>query len=396
MSRIRVINFLKNHPKALSFVWAVGRLGLKVISVFISPKSNKMLFVSFGGRKFDDSPKALYDEISKRESFKGWDLVWGFVNPEEHKVNIGRKVRIDTPRYFYELLSSKVWIDNSGAIDRGVGLKNNKRVVINTWHGTPLKKIGGDEHSGAMATKKKGKVDAATIRCAQSEYDREIFQRIFNASKESFILCDLPRNDELLNYSKKEIQDIRSSINIPVGKKIILYTPTYREYLMTSSYGLYIAPPITLNKWKEQLGGEYVLLMRAHYAVTEALDIKEDDFIKDVSNYPSLNDLYVIADLMISDYSSTYFDYSILDRPMYCFAYDYEEYIEKRGLYLKLEDVLPCNINYNEDDLLGEIIISNKDEYSLKTKKFHERFAPYAGNASQTIITELEVRLSIK
>ena len=126
------------------------------------------------------------------------------------------------------------------------------------------------------------------------------------------------------------------------------------------------------------------------------LDIKEDEFIKDVSNYTSLNDLYVIADLMISDYSSTYFDYSILDRPMYCFAYDYEEYNEKRGLYLKLEDVLPCNINYNEDDLLDEIILSNKDEYSLKTKKFHERFAPYAGNASQAIINELEARLSIK
>ncbi|MGI6439065.1 MAG: CDP-glycerol glycerophosphotransferase family protein [Sphaerochaetaceae bacterium] len=228
-----------------------------------------------------------------------------------------------------------------------------RRVVVNTWHGTPLKKIGEMSTLEQWQPKKKGKVDAVTIRCAQSEYDREIFQRIFNASKESFILCDLPRNDELFNYSKKEIRDIRSHLNIPVGKKIILYTPTYREYLMTSSYVLYIKPPITLSKWKEQLGNQYVLLIRAHYAVTEALDIKEDEFIKNVSNYPSLNGLYVIADLMISDYSSTYFDYSILDRPMYCFAYDYEEYNEKRGLYLKLEDVLPCNINYNEDDFTG-------------------------------------------
>ena len=60
--------------------------------------------MSFGGRKFDDSPKALYDEICQREYFKNWDLVWGFVNPEEHVLNIGRKVKIDTARYFYELL----------------------------------------------------------------------------------------------------------------------------------------------------------------------------------------------------------------------------------------------------------------------------------------------------
>lgn len=89
MSRIKIINFLKNHPKILGFVWAIGRLGLKTTSMFVSPKSNKNLFVSFGGCKFDDSPKALYDEICQREYFKNWDLVWGFVNPEEYNLSIG-------------------------------------------------------------------------------------------------------------------------------------------------------------------------------------------------------------------------------------------------------------------------------------------------------------------
>lgn len=220
-----------------------------------------------------------------------------------------------------------------------------------------------------------------------------MFQRIFNASKESFLLCDLPRNDKILRYDENEIQNIRSDLNIPIDKKVILYTPTYREYLMTSSYGLYIAPPMTLSKWREQLGSQYVLLMRAHYAVTEALDIKEDDFIKDVSNYPSLNDLYVIADLMVSDYSSTYFDYAILDRPMFCFAYDLEEYEEKRGLYLDLNTTLPCPVDKDEDTLLKHILEIDYDKAMSRTKQFHARFSPYAGQASSIVVSEIIDRL---
>ena len=222
-----------------------------------------------------------------------------------------------------------------------------------------------------------------------------LFQRLFHATKESILLCDLPRNDELLDYSTERKKTIRANLKISDTKKVILYAPTYREYLWDDNGKNLIVPPIHLNKWKEILGSDYVLLFRAHYAVGTALNIKTDDFIIDVSSFPNLNDLYAVSDMMISDYSSCFFDYSILDRPMFCFAYDLEEYEEKRGLYLDLNEVLPCNVHSDEDSLLKDVKKVNIIEASRRTKSFHAQFAPYAGHASKTVVDEISKRIRL-
>ena len=240
----------------------------------------------------------------------------------------------------------------------------------------------------------KGKKDASTIRCAQSEHDLNIFARVFHAEKESFLLSDLPRNDELAGeQSVERINEIKAKLDIPLDKKVILYMPTYREYLMDENYNNYIKPPMTLTKWAEALKDEYVLLFRAHYAVNKALDLKNDGFVYDVSAYPKINDLYIASDILISDYSSAYMDYAILERPMLCFAYDLDEYEEKRGLYLKLDEALPCEICDNEDSLISQITDLNYAEASARTRVFKERFAPYAGNASKIVVDEIIKRL---
>lgn len=393
--RLKLINFLKLHPAITKLFWNCFRVFLEVWGLFVPIQEKTMLFFSFGGRKFDDSPKAIYDEICTRKEFADWRLIWVFVNPDEFDIPRGEKVKIDTKAFFKALLYSHVWIDNSG-IDRGTDLKRNGVIHVQTWHGVPLKKIGGEENQntlGGKKTKTGAKKDTKTIYCAQSEYDREIFSRIFNAAKESILLCDLPRNDSLVKYTKSDIAAIKENLAIPQNKKIILYMPTYREYLVDEHNSTYIAPPMNLEKWQNKLGKDYVLLIRAHYAVNKALNIKDTDFVHDVSNYKALNDLYAVADVMISDYSSSFFDYSILDRPMFCFAYDLEEYEEKRGLYISLEDNLPCPVDKTEDELLEHILNMNEEESIEKTKAFHARFAPFAGNASKTVVDEVIRRL---
>ena len=395
--RSKIILFYKSHPKIILMGWSFAKSTLRICQVFVPVQKKTILFSSFGGRKFDDSPKAIYDEICSRKEFEGWNLVWAFVNPNDFHIPRGEKVKIDTLAFFKLLLRSHVWVGNS-RIDRGIELKSPKHIRVETWHGTPLKKICGEENTATFAKKPeeyKGPIDRDTIRCAQSEYDRAIFERIFHASKDSILLCDLPRNDKLLRYSDNEISEIRKLLKVPQNKKVILYTPTYREYLVDKG-GTFLAPPISLSKWEKELGNDYVFLIRAHYAVTSALNLKENDFVKDVSAYPTLNDLYAIADLMISDYSSTYFDYAILDRPMLCLAYDEDEYLEKRGLYLNLEDVLPCEIDRDEDSLLNRIKNLDYKKYSERTKVFHHQFANYAGRASKRIVDEILKRISIQ
>lgn len=365
--------------------------------VNITPKRKSIVFCSFGGRNFNDSPKAIYEEICRCDEFKDWHLVWAFISPEDFNIARGGKVKVDTFAFFRKLITSKVWVSNSG-MDRGIDLITNKIIRVETWHGTPLKKICGEENQntfGKRPDKYKGPIDTSAIRCAQSEFDRDIFARIFHASKESILLSDLPRNDELLTYTEDKLSKIRESLGVTSDKKVILYTPTYREYLINEDSQNYISIPICLEKWERMLGKEYVLLIRAHYAVSVALGIQDNDFVKDVSSYHSLNDLYAISDMMISDYSSTYFDYAILDRPMLCFAYDKEEYEEKRGLYLDIEKDLPCKVCKYEDEVIAEILNLDVITAIDATKQFHKKYAPYAGHASKVVVNNILIKLGL-
>ncbi|MDD6643461.1 MAG: CDP-glycerol glycerophosphotransferase family protein [Firmicutes bacterium] len=358
-------------------------------------RKKTMLFASFGGRNFDDSPRAIYDEICNRREFDDWKLIWAFVAPERFTLPRGEKVKIDSFRFFRTLFTARVWVSNSG-MDRGFELRNPRILRVETWHGTPLKKICGEEHTNAIKKNRYVSApDKTAIRCAQSEYDREILARVLVAEKDTFLLCDLPRNDALLRYTPKDKAAIRSTLGIPQGKKVLLYVPTYREYLLNEKKETYLAPPIDLKKWEKRLGGEYVLLIRAHYAVNAALALTENDFVRDVSAYERLNDLYAVADVLLSDYSSAFIDASILGMPMLCFAYDLEEYEEKRGLYLDLAENLPCPICKTEDEVLDEIAHLDMAEASAQTEGFRRRFAPYAGHATDTVVDEMQRRLKL-
>lgn len=388
--RGKLISFLKLHPKIIRSIWGFAR-SILCFFVAVSKQNKTILFCSFGGRSFNDSPKAIYDEICLRKEFKDWRLIWAFVEPEMFNIPRGEKVKVDTLAFLKALVSSKIWVSNSG-MDRGVDLITDKIIRVETWHGTPLKKIGGEENQNTFGVKPKdykGPIDTSAIRCAQSEFDRDIFARVFHAAKDTILLSDLPRNDELLTYTDKDRSSIRERMGLDNEKKVILYTPTYREYLINENCQNFIVPPIDMEKWKYELGSDYVFLVRAHYAVSAALGIIDDDFVKDVSTYRSLNDLYAISDMMISDYSSTYFDYSILDRPMLCFAYDKDVYEEKRGLYLDIEKDLPCRVCRTEDELLSEIKNLDYIMASKAASAFHQKYAPFAGNASKIVVDSI-------
>ena len=386
-----IIQFFKLHTTLVRLVWRFLQLLLRICGCFVSVQPKTMLFCSFGGRKFDDSPRAIYDEVCRRAEFNDWRLIWAFADINKYKIPRGEIIKIDSIAFFKALLYSSVWVSNSG-MDRGIGLHRKQTIRVETWHGTPLKKIGGDENQNGLrkkGSKAKRKLDADTIRCAQSEYDLAIFKRIFNAEENKIILCDLPRNDSLLRYTQDRVCAIKQSIGIPLDKKVILYMPTYREYLLNEDYKTYLAPPIDLKKWQEELKSDYILLIRAHYAVNAALEVKENGFVKDVSGYPYINDLYIVSDILISDYSSSFVDYAILDRPMFCFAYDLEEYELKRGLYVKLEETLPCPIDKDEDSLIEHIKALDYQKASNATRQFHNRYAPYAGHASKSVVDEI-------
>ena len=378
-----------------AFFWTAW-IGLKVLSLFIPIKKKTIIFVSLGGRNYDDSPREIYEHIRRLDEFLEWTFIWAFITPEKHIIPGAKVIKFGSFSYFCTLLSCQVWITNGG-IDKGIDFTRKGCIVVNTWHGTPIKKIQGEESSNPVLKyyRQNKPLDYTTIRCCQSEYDKEIFARVFRASKDCFIMRGLPRNDRLLEYTQEEIKSTRHSLGIPDNKKVILYMPTYREYLINNS-DLYLKPPMDLIKWEEELSDKYVLLIRAHYAVSAFLGINDSDFVKDVSKYALLSDLYAMTDIMISDYSSAFFDFSILGRPMRCFAYDFERYEQERGFYMDMETELPCPIHKKEDDLIYSIKNMDYDEDCMATKAFAAKYIPNEGHACEAVVNEINRSLKNK
>lgn len=222
------------------------------------------------------------------------------------------------------------------------------------------------------------------VMYAQSNYDVDIFSKAFKLPRNIFALVGLPRNDELFSVNESEISRLRNKLNIPKDKKIILYAPTFREYDRDEN-GCIIAPPIDINLWKGKLSKDYIILFRAHYEINNVLGIKNDNFIYNMSDYENLNELMKISDILISDYSSIMFDYSILKRPIYSYAYDYEEYLRRRGMYIDIKKELPNGICKKENELLDKIINCDFEKEKIKTERFSKKYIENDGNARKYI-----------
>jgi len=218
---------------------------------------------------------------------------------------------------------------------------------------------------------------------AQGEYDRAIFSRCFEMPITSIKVIGLPRNDELLpKKSILRVKELREKLGIPEGKKVILYAPTFREYEKDGSNCI-LSLPINLIKWQQKLGNKYVLLLRAHHEVVKLMNINENDFMKNVSNYPNLNELMIASDILISDYSSIYFDFSIQAKPMICFAYDYEKYKKERGLYFDIRKELHDEEIKSEDDLINALLNINIEDRVKITEAFRDKYIQAYGDAGK-------------
>lgn len=358
----------------------LGSFALKVLKLFVKPDDRLILFISFGGRKFDDSPKVIYDQMIADERFNEYRLVWAFNKPETYELKRGIKVKCDTFSYFKTALKARIWISNS-TVERGLEFKGKHTFYFNTWHGTPIKKMGSDVESSNKSFKGKGSWKVDYFTC-QGEFEQDVFCRVFRGlNKDIARVIGLPRNDIYANYSPEYMLSLRKKMNIPVDKRVILYAPTFREYDKTASMEVKVSVPMDIEKWRQELGDDYVLLFRAHYEVAKGLNIQDDDFVREMSGYPQLEDLMIVSDLLISDYSSIFFDYSIMPKPMLAFCYDYERYASERGMYFDIRDWLPSA--KNEDELLKLIKSDTKDKQIAMTKSFQQKYVTAYGCASK-------------
>ena len=386
----RLSYLLKSSQFLYNIYFYVMSTLLKILGLFVGSDDHLILFNSYGGKKYDDSPKAIYEHMLSDPRFNKFDLMWAVQDPNSVSIP-GRAsvIKGDSFRFFVAALRAKVWVTNS-SMERGLDFKKKKTLCFNTWHGTPIKVMGIDIKKNNQSFRSKINV-RADIMLAQSQYDIDVFSHAFELPKSSFRMIGSPRNDILANYTNDDALRIRKKLGIGEDKIVLLYAPTFREYTKGASNEVVLNVPMNLKYWQDVLGDKYVILFRAHYEVAKHMKVEGYPMFMDVSLYPDLNELMIVADALISDYSSIFFDFSVTHKPMYCFAYDYDEYMSNRGMYLCLKDELPCVIHREETSLVNELLKfeKNKNKHSEGTIAFQKKYVTEYGHAAKKSCDEI-------
>ena len=367
------------------FIGKFVRLAYRLTYRLIPCEKNTVLFISFHGRGYSDNPKAIYEYLRK----ENYDLkyVWAIKNHKQKNIQIeGAKViEYFSIPYFYYLARAKYWVVNC-KLPTYV-LKKDNQVYLQTWHGTPLKRLAHDIIlDNKDATFYRSKMSAEEMyetydidvkrynyMISPNPYSTKVFGSAFQINRERLIETGYPRNDVLVNTSSEQVEALKEKMGLPKDKKVILYAPTWRDnsYVME---GYTFKLQVDFRKWQEQLSDNYVVIFKPHYLIVNDFDIQQyKGFVYEASATSDIADLYLVSDILITDYSSVFFDYAILNRPMYFYMFDLNEYAkELRGFYFDIYETLPGPIVENEDDLLKELI-SNSYDYD-KLNSFNEKF----------------------
>lgn len=356
-------------------------------TIQIDPKL--IMFEVFMGRQYSCNPKAIYEYITGDSRFDDYRLVWAFRDVEKAKkipeLSRAEIVKMKSKEYFRTCAEAAFIITNSN-LDNRIS-KQPGQTFIQTWHGTPLKKLrcdieaeSGNANNSLEEIKYRNDVDMIRYDyfISPSEFCTEKFTSAFNLKeldKEKIIIeTGYPRNDILINYKPERINEIKYKYGIDPDKKIILYAPTFRDNRHDGS-GYVYDTHLDFDKLRYELGQDYIILFRAHYFVANQFNFeKYNGFVYDMSRLDDINELYLISDLLITDYSSVFFDYANLERPILFYMYDLEEYAnEIRGFYFDL-NILPGPIVKDEDNLILEIKRLENWEKDEKYNSFNKRF----------------------
>lgn len=333
---------------------------------------NLIVFESFKGKQYTCSPKALFEEMVQNPDYAGYRLVWSFSGAvieryrfltEYRNVTL---VKRGTKKYYEVMATARYRITNSTNA-KTIPVRKSQ-TYIQTWHGTPLKRLGcdivvdGNDSQSVEDIHKmyRREADQFSYLLSPSAYTSEKLASAYALTEEEkknkIVELGYPRNVFLFKYTSEDVARIKEDLHIPEGKKVILYAPTFREKSYEYGKGFEYQLALDFDRLQKRFGDTACVLLRAHYFAFMQFDAeKYRGFLYDVSDYGDINHLYVISDMLITDYSSVMFDYSILRRPQVFYMYDIDEYRgQLRDFYIE-PDILPGPIVSTQDEVEDEI-----------------------------------------
>jgi CDP-glycerol glycerophosphotransferase len=318
----------------------------------------RVLYNSFNGR-FSDNPRAVYEELVRR----GVDAEHVWTTREREPDPFPEDVRTSVPgtEEHRDLVEGADYVVSNVEMREELR-KRDGTTFLQTWHGTPLKRIGYDNRWV--------KANPAAFERDVREYERwdylvspnALATRVFSEDafrgfRGEIIETGYPRNDALLADDREEVRArVRDSLGIGDEQAAVLYAPTWRDNLFHEQGPESFALTLDLEELADRLGDDHVFLLRLHFLVAASVAGSVGEAAQDVSDYPDIRDLYLAADVLITDYSSAMFDWAITRKPILYFAYDLEHYRDDlRGFYVDFESEAPGPICRTTEEVAGAL-----------------------------------------
>ncbi|MEV8507530.1 bifunctional glycosyltransferase family 2 protein/CDP-glycerol:glycerophosphate glycerophosphotransferase [Actinoplanes sp. NPDC051475] len=336
------------------------------------PLRDVVLYNSFTGRQYSDSPRAVHEELLAR----GLPLehLWVSVDGQAPVPHTADTVPLWSRRWYEALATARYIVTNQHLPEWF--RRREGQVVVQTWHGTPLKRIGFDIADVRFTDQRyleKLAQEAPnwSMLVSPNSFSSPILRRAFRYEGE-LLEIGYPRNDVLFRDREEIAARVRAAVGVPAGRKLVLYAPTWRDDDYSGG-GYQISMQLDVHTAAAKLGEDHALLVRRHPNVLDEIPGDGDGFVYDVSAYPDMADLLAAADILITDYSSVMFDFANTGRPMLFFTYDLAHYRDElRGFYFDFEAEAPGPLLATSDEVIAAIrdIDSFAPEYTDRYRAF--------------------------
>ncbi len=351
----------------------------------------KVVYHSYEGR-YCDSPRAIHAGLLARGGVA--EHVW-LVDPTYRN---GFPPQMETIRYGTEqaieaLESADVLVANTHT--DLVWQKKPGAFYLQTWHGTPLKRIHWDVLWAPEGRLERLQRDVEQWDCLISPNGEStpLLRKAFRYDGE-VLESGYPRNDVLSRPERHEVRArVRRELGIEDGRTAVLYTPTWRDDAVFAEGGKEFALGLDVVRFAETLGHDHVLLLRLHYMLAGRQAAAEHPAVRDVSFHADVSELYLAADAMVTDYSSTMFDFAVTGKPMLFFTYDLDDYEGRlRGFYFDLREMAPGPLVETNEELIEAVraLPESAEEHAGAYAAFRERFCHLEdGHATERVIARL-------
>ena len=359
------------------------------------PLTDTVFFEAWKGRQYSDNPRAVFEELVRRGDPRR--LVWAV---EDHGVEVpdGVETVVTGSRAYFRALGRARWVVSNDSMPKHYAKRDGSRYG-QTWHGTPLKRIGFDIENLQMANKDYLKQFAKEVAkwdalVSPNPYSTDIFRRAFRYDG-PVLETGYPRNDVFHRPEDRAARtaEVRSRLGIEPGKQVILYAPTWRDNQYDRAGRYQFAMKLDLERMYRRFKDDAVLLIRGHQLVASTVDTSMfGGFARNVSYYPDISDLYLAADVLVTDYSSVMFDFVNTGLPMLFFTHDLEAYRDDlRGFYLDFEAEAPGPLLTHTTEVLDALGDLDRvaAEHADRYEAFREKFASLEdGRAAARVVAQ--------